>query len=67
MIEHTVKLVRNGVLSEKDIRDSFKRIVLLKEKYDINNNTNFVGVNVNLVNYNIQSLNEDVDKYLDGR
>ncbi len=67
LIDNTVKLVRKGIISERSIRDSFKRIVLLKEKYNLTNDTSYKGVNFNLINYKIKELNKAVDNYLEGR
>jgi beta-N-acetylhexosaminidase len=67
IISHIADLVRKDEIPEKNIRDSFKRIVLLKEKYNINNDTSYKGVNYNLINYKIKTLNKEIDDYLDGR
>ena len=67
LIINTMNLVNNEVLSKKAIDESFQRILSLKKKYGLNDSINYVGVNVNLINYKINELNRTVDNYLDGK
>lgn len=64
MIKKTAKLVKKGKIPLKSIKDSFRRIVLLKEKYELDNNTNYKGVNINLMDYKIEKLNQEVNMIL---
>ena len=64
MIDNIANLVKKGKIPKNSIKESFKRIVLLKEKYELSNDTNYKGVSINLMNFKIDDLNKEIDKLL---
>lgn len=62
-IEMLIELVKNGKIKQRRIDRSVKRIIKLKQKYNITDNTNIEGCNIEEINSRIDSINNRVDKY----
>ena len=62
-IEMLIKLVNKGKIKQRRIDRSVKRIIELKQKYNISDNINIDGCNIEEINSRIDSINSRVDNY----
>ena len=60
IIKDITKKVKSGEIDENRINSSVKKILEIKEKYNVND-AETKGFNINQVNYKIERLNEEVE------
>ncbi len=60
-IESIIKLVKEGKIKERRIDRSVKRILEIKEKYNINDNEEIEGFNIEEINNRIDIVNQFVE------
>lgn len=56
VIENIIKLIKKGKIKESRINKSIKRIIKLKEKYNISDDLEEYGINVKEINNRIQEI-----------
>ena len=62
MIDKFIKLVKDNKEYERELDDSVRRIINVKEKYNINDNISGLGCDIALINEKIDKLNDSVCK-----
>lgn len=58
VIEKITNLVRKGKIRESRINRSVKRIIKIKEKYNLSDSEQIIGVDINKINQEIESIRE---------
>ena len=57
MLERYIKIVNNDKVCMKLLNDSVKKIIKIKDKYNINDNIDYIGVNIDEINKEIDRIN----------
>ena len=61
VIEKTINLVKKGKIKENRINKSVKRIIKIKEKYEISDEKTFNGIDIEKINEEIEQIREKCD------
>ena len=61
VLDKIIKRVASGKIRENRINKSVKRIINMKQKYDISDKLNFNGIDINKINYEIEEIRKKCD------
>jgi beta-N-acetylhexosaminidase len=62
VIEKIISLVKKGKIKENRINKSIKRIIKMKEKYEISDTEEFNGIDIEKINEEIENIRRECDK-----